>query len=328
MKKKILFTIFFCLLIAVVFAFCQQALALNIEGLGGADALTKLSAETGVQKTIGRFIFYILSVVGAFALLAFFYGGFTWIIAAGNMEKINSGKKIMVWTGLGMIIILFSFVITDFLIYALTFKTTTFTAAPAPPPLIVPPPAPAPAVSPECGKQQLAGADQLQKKILDMGTPKGSVYLVYDFLTVPDSMKITCANDPTKILVNMGPTQCTGFKKIEFDCGTDSNLAIEILSVTANTKWCFGLICETAKEPTLNDIRGPCPKQEVVTCPNQCLSYPGYVINLNTCCQPALYPTTLWLKTYCYCSKFSTPDALCNTYTDTKPPVSTWNGSY
>lgn len=361
MRKQIIITILLCLLIAVFLGFCQQAWAqTRIEGLGNPGALTQLSDEAGVQKTIGRFIYYILGVVGALALLAFVYGGFIWITSTGNTDKITSGKKVMVWTGLGMIIILFSFVITDFMIFALTFNNTTVVIAPPPtvpctgkclsvcdaaysvpeptgdanckasnpslPSCCQPtPPPPPPPPSPECGRKQLSGGGALEKKILDMGASKGSVYLVRDFLTIPDKIKISCANDPSKVIVDTGPLQCIDAQKIDYDCGSDGNLLVEIESADpANTKWCFGLICDTSKVPTETDIRNVCPLQETFACPNLCLPYPGHPIDYNICCQPSKCTTVRGLKSVCYCNHMGIIGCNTSIYQDTIPPVSTW----
>jgi len=61
----------------------------------------------------------ILGIAGAFALLLFIYGGFTWIISQGNTEKIEAGKKIITGTLIGLLIVLGSWQITRIILITL-----------------------------------------------------------------------------------------------------------------------------------------------------------------------------------------------------------------
>lgn len=57
-----------------------------------------------------------LSILGALALFFFVYGGFVWLIAAGNQERIERGKKILGNTLIGVIIGLTSWMIVNVVI--------------------------------------------------------------------------------------------------------------------------------------------------------------------------------------------------------------------
>ncbi len=68
------------------------------------------------QILIGRVINAILGIVGSLALIMFIYGGLTWMTAAGNMEKVEKGRNILLWATIGMVVIFASYSLVDFLI--------------------------------------------------------------------------------------------------------------------------------------------------------------------------------------------------------------------
>jgi hypothetical protein len=75
-----------------------------------------LGTTTTVPLLIGNVITAALGVVGSLALLMFIYGGFTWMLAAGNDEAIKKGKGILLWATIGLIVIFGSYSLVNFLI--------------------------------------------------------------------------------------------------------------------------------------------------------------------------------------------------------------------
>jgi len=71
------------------------------------------------QKLIGKVINAILGIVGSLALAMFIFGGFTWMTAAGNAEKVKKGKDILVWATLGLVIIFSSYALVKFVFTSL-----------------------------------------------------------------------------------------------------------------------------------------------------------------------------------------------------------------
>lgn len=57
------------------------------------------------QALIGLIIKAALGLTGTIALIYFIIGGFMWMTAGGNMEKIKKGKDTLIWATLGLIII-------------------------------------------------------------------------------------------------------------------------------------------------------------------------------------------------------------------------------
>lgn len=75
-----------------------------------------LGSDVTIPGLIGRVISAILGIVGSLALVMFIYGGFTWMLAAGNNEKVKKGKDILVWAAIGLIVIFSSYALVRFVI--------------------------------------------------------------------------------------------------------------------------------------------------------------------------------------------------------------------
>jgi len=71
---------------------------------------------TNINVLIGRVINAVLGIVGSLALVMFIYGGLTWMTAAGNKEKIQKGKDILIWATIGLIIIFSAYAIVRFVL--------------------------------------------------------------------------------------------------------------------------------------------------------------------------------------------------------------------
>lgn len=66
---------------------------------------------------------FILSFLGLIAVVMIIYGGFLYVSAAGNQEKIESAKKIIMYAIIGIIVILLSFAIVNTVLNAGTGAT-------------------------------------------------------------------------------------------------------------------------------------------------------------------------------------------------------------
>lgn len=68
---------------------------------------------------IGTIIKAVLGVVGSLALVMFIYGGLLWMTAAGNTERVEKGKKTIVWAVLGLVVIFTSYALVKFILLAI-----------------------------------------------------------------------------------------------------------------------------------------------------------------------------------------------------------------
>ena len=87
-------------------------------GLGGAD----------LKDTIGNLINVALGFLGVVAVCIMLYGGFKWMIAGGNDEKVSEAKRLIIAGIIGLVIILSSYAITTFVIDSILTATSESTA--------------------------------------------------------------------------------------------------------------------------------------------------------------------------------------------------------
>ena len=69
---------------------------------------------------IGKAIKLIMSIVGSIALVMFVYAGGLWMVAGGDPQQTTKALKTMVWSAIGLIVILSSYSIVNF-IFSNTF---------------------------------------------------------------------------------------------------------------------------------------------------------------------------------------------------------------
>lgn len=108
-------------------------LLLGIPGCGGklkgsieelqcqAKSLNKANLSTP-EDLVGRFINMMLAFIGSISLVLYVVAGFLWMTASGNTEKVTKAKSIMVWTTLGIVVMLASYMLVSFLFGAIAPK--------------------------------------------------------------------------------------------------------------------------------------------------------------------------------------------------------------
>lgn len=67
------------------------------------------SRGTDVFKQVGGVVGYVLLLIGSLTLLMIVWGGFQWLTAAGNAEKIEQGSKTMIWAVIGVFAVFVSY---------------------------------------------------------------------------------------------------------------------------------------------------------------------------------------------------------------------------
>ncbi|MCK4553586.1 hypothetical protein KAU19_01320 [Candidatus Parcubacteria bacterium] len=73
-----------------------------------------------------RYYDRLFGLIGSVALLFFIYGGIVFLISAGNSEKVEQGKKILIGAAIGLVIVFASYAITQFTLDALGYESTVF----------------------------------------------------------------------------------------------------------------------------------------------------------------------------------------------------------
>ncbi len=72
-----------------------------------------------VQVVLGSVIKTALGIVGSLALLMAVWGGFLWLTSMGNESKVETGKKTLIWSVLGLVLIFGAYALTSFVFSAL-----------------------------------------------------------------------------------------------------------------------------------------------------------------------------------------------------------------
>lgn len=78
----------------------------------------ELNADRSLREQVISIVNYFLTFVGLIAVVAIIYGGFLWILSGGDEENFTKGKKIVLYAAAGIILILLSYTIVNFLIGA------------------------------------------------------------------------------------------------------------------------------------------------------------------------------------------------------------------
>jgi len=86
------------------------------EGLQSAAKEAEVQTEKELPEIIGNILNYVLSFVGVVLLIIVIYGGFLWMTAGGDEEKVGKARKLIINGAIGLAIILSSYAILNFLI--------------------------------------------------------------------------------------------------------------------------------------------------------------------------------------------------------------------
>ncbi|MBU1037109.1 pilin [Patescibacteria group bacterium] len=90
-----------------------------LEGLDLTAQKAQINTEITATQMVGYIINLILGFLGVIFLVLVIYGGFQWMTAGGNEEKVKKGRDMIVQAAIGLAIILFAFVLTNFVIFRL-----------------------------------------------------------------------------------------------------------------------------------------------------------------------------------------------------------------
>lgn len=125
-EKKIIL-LYLLLLIASVVALpvlAQTSDIKNLENSLNASADTAgLETKTDLQTALGRPIGYLFGIIGLIALAVTLLGGFLWMIAGGNEEKVHKAKEFIGQGINGMLVMFFAYALVYVVLAALTSAT-------------------------------------------------------------------------------------------------------------------------------------------------------------------------------------------------------------
>ncbi|MFW5888705.1 MAG: Mbov_0395 family pilin-like conjugal transfer protein [Patescibacteria group bacterium] len=119
-KKQLLaLMIFFSMLLIGPACIAGIQDAFNVDDGSNEDPLDKAASESGydtgqtsINPIIQTVIQVALSFLGVIFLILMIYGGFLWMTASGNEEKVSKARKILTAAIIGLIIVIGAYAIT------------------------------------------------------------------------------------------------------------------------------------------------------------------------------------------------------------------------
>lgn len=118
---KILAAIFLVFIFPILtYAQTDQGVGFDpYETFGESETLEEETGLGNAEPTIvaSRIINVALGILGLFTLLLFLYGGYIWMNARGNEEEVTKAKKILIGAVIGLVIILASYGIANYVFY-------------------------------------------------------------------------------------------------------------------------------------------------------------------------------------------------------------------
>lgn len=108
-SKILIFILFFSFLILPVFVSAQ---------LGNLDSATPdaIRGNSSLPEFVGNVVKGIIALLGVVFLCLILYAGFTWLTAEGEPDKVKKAKEMIRNGIIGIIIVLMSYAIADFVI--------------------------------------------------------------------------------------------------------------------------------------------------------------------------------------------------------------------
>ncbi|NQV00464.1 MAG: hypothetical protein HQ538_07025 [Parcubacteria group bacterium] len=114
------FVVFFSIL-SLLFLFDMNfILASSGSGGYGLELVPSELPRDDIAEIIIRIVRYVVGLVGIILFVMLVYGGVMYMTSAGNEEQIGKAKKVLTYAIIGIIIVAFSFLITEFIVSALT----------------------------------------------------------------------------------------------------------------------------------------------------------------------------------------------------------------
>ena len=120
MKKMFRFAAMFTVMFMAVAAFALPAMAQPDLGLNYATNLGLATQNGDVRDTAVDIVKYLMTFLGIIAVVIILIGGFRWMTAGGNEDRIASAKKTITAGAIGLVVILAAFAIVTFVIQITT----------------------------------------------------------------------------------------------------------------------------------------------------------------------------------------------------------------
>lgn len=99
----------------------------NLKNTGDVIGFINASNDEGqITFILADIIYYLLGFIGIAFFCLTFYGGYIWLSAFGNDEKVSEAKNIIIPAVVGMLVIFSSYVVVSFVVDNFIKTATTY----------------------------------------------------------------------------------------------------------------------------------------------------------------------------------------------------------
>ncbi len=114
-KKNIIFSLLLIFMFFnMILVFPASAQNLGIEFASNLGLQN--SAQSDPRDMAVDIVKYLMTFLGIIAVAVILYGGFIWMTASGNDDRVDKAKKLIIAGAIGLIIILAAFAIVQFVV--------------------------------------------------------------------------------------------------------------------------------------------------------------------------------------------------------------------
>lgn len=110
------------LVISAGVLFAAPTLAQDVD-LDAFGETAGFATDVDLVETIARLIRVVIGFLGVIAVILVLYGGFVWMTAGGNEDRVKKAKRILTNATIGLVIVVSSFAIASFVLNALVGAT-------------------------------------------------------------------------------------------------------------------------------------------------------------------------------------------------------------
>ncbi|MBI5135093.1 hypothetical protein HZA86_02570 [Candidatus Uhrbacteria bacterium] len=100
----------------VLAAIPTTALAAGNYGLDEAAKLAKYDLDKDIPKAVAGILGNAFGFIGVLFLAMMLYGGYNWMTSMGEEDKVETGKKTIIWATIGLCVAIAAYAITKFVI--------------------------------------------------------------------------------------------------------------------------------------------------------------------------------------------------------------------
>lgn len=125
LKEKVVYVLIILILFLAISGFLveKKAAFAQLDQLKQTANTAGLGSETQPTAIVGRIIGIVLSLVGITLVVLMIAGGIMWMTSGGSAEQVTKAKKLMTSALIGLIIIIFSYAISAFVVERLSNVT-------------------------------------------------------------------------------------------------------------------------------------------------------------------------------------------------------------